>query len=126
MNKSLLKKVLIVDDQEENRQNVKEALKKFDVEIIEAENGKEAVELFMQHPLETFDLITMDYLMPELNGAQAVMRIRALDKIVPIICISASIKMMRPQLLHFDHLYFLDKPLDSNEFIQILSEIQSH
>ena len=126
MNKHPIKKVLIVDDLIDNRKNVKDALKNFDVKIYEAQDGREAISIFKQHSQEKFNLITMDYLMPNINGAEAVINIRALDKIVPIICISASIKIMRPQICHFDHLYFLDKPLDSRSFIQIFKEIQEN
>jgi len=125
MENSAVKKVLVVDDHEEYRQSVRQALKNFNVEIIEAKDGKEAVEIFTKKfKNERFDLITMDYLMPELDGAQTVIKIREIDKTVPIICISASIKIMRPQVKHFEYMYFLDKPLDSKQLIQIVEDLE--
>lgn len=85
---------LIVDDDPTVRAAVKKVLMAFDFEVIEAVNGREGVEKFQQ---QKFDLVTMDFMMPELNGAEAASRIRALDQDVLIIGLSSSYRRMEAE-----------------------------
>ncbi len=85
------KLALIVDDDAYVRAAVKKSLLPFDFDIIEAVNGREGVEKFQQYK---FDLVTMDFMMPELNGAQSAAKIRALDHDVLIIGLSSSYRRM--------------------------------
>ena len=55
--------------------------------IIRAKNGREAIDLFNQHP--TIDLIIMDIKMPYVDGIEATMEIRKKNKHVPIIANTA-------------------------------------
>jgi CheY-like chemotaxis protein len=83
------KKVLIVDDREDNRSVLNNLLKPLGFDILEAVNGQEAVAQF-----ETYqpDLILMDLVMPIMDGFEATHLIRELPttKAVIIIAISAS------------------------------------
>ena len=60
--------VLVADDVKTNRDLIKEFLKEFDIKIIEAENGKQAVNLAAELKPE---LILMDMKMPEMDGYEA-------------------------------------------------------
>jgi two-component system chemotaxis response regulator CheY len=82
-----LKKVLIVDDTKFMRNILKSILKKKDIEIAgEAVNGNEAVEKYKE--LKP-DLVTMDIIMPEMNGIEAVKAIIAIDPNARILMCSA-------------------------------------
>jgi CheY-like chemotaxis protein len=84
------RKVLIVDDNPENRSLFVEILTPLDFELIEAENGQEGVE---KAKSLAPDLILMDLVMPLLNGYAATRQIRKLPNIkdtVIIIAVSAS------------------------------------
>jgi len=69
-------KVLVVDDSQAMRNIIKSGLKKMGVfdEIVEAENGKVALEkLKEQGP---FDLVLLDWYMPEMEGYDCLVKIR--------------------------------------------------
>ena len=57
-------KIMIVDDHEEIREVIQVLLSNEGYQIIEAQNGKEALELLD----ETIDLIILDVMMPEMNA----------------------------------------------------------
>lgn len=59
-------KIMIVDDHEEIREVIQVLLSNEGYQVIEAQNGKEALELLD----ETIDLIILDVIMPEMNGYQ--------------------------------------------------------
>lgn len=66
-------KVLIADDDAVSRSLVVEALKVVGCQIIEAETGRQTIELAQK---EKPDLVLMDHLMPEMNGYEAMKEIR--------------------------------------------------
>ncbi|WP_052507389.1 PAS domain-containing hybrid sensor histidine kinase/response regulator [Desulfonatronovibrio magnus] len=72
-----LNKVLLVEDNHINRKSVMIMLRNNAQEIITAENGQQAVELFKQH---SFDVILMDIQMPVMDGFQAARLIRQIEK----------------------------------------------
>ena len=80
-------KVLFVDDSAFMRTILKGIILKEPYELGgEASTGREAVELYQQvRP----DLVTMDIVMPEMNGIDAVKQIRAIDPNAKIIMVSA-------------------------------------
>jgi len=80
--------VLIVDDHEDIRELMRFSLQMRGCSVVEAVNGKEAVELAPQiHP----DLILMDLSMPVLDGYEATRQIHRLPQLnnVPIVAVSA-------------------------------------
>jgi PAS domain S-box-containing protein len=81
--------VLIVDDNLTNRDILIRILKPLKFSIIEAENGKEAVDMFEQH-LPT--IVLMDVVMPVMNGIEATHEIRKLQqgKNAVVIAVTAS------------------------------------
>ncbi len=84
-------KILLVDDAPENRLLIVAYLKRFPDQLIQAEHGAEALELFKSQP---FDLVLMDMLMPVMDGYDATAAIRAYERQsgsgpVPIIALTA-------------------------------------
>lgn len=60
-----MKKILVIEDNNEVRENISEILELSDYTVITADNGKQGVELALQH---TPDIIVCDIMMPELDG----------------------------------------------------------
>ncbi len=80
-------KILIVEDEVSIRTIIKKYLSKFDIECIEAENGKKGLEVFEKNK-DSIDLIIMDVMMPEMDGIECTREIRKLSN-VPIIILTA-------------------------------------
>ncbi|MEL6649470.1 MAG: response regulator [Bacteroidota bacterium] len=70
------KKIMIVDDEADLRDLIAYNLVKKGYEVVESNNGKEAVELI---PIVRPDLIIMDLMMPEMNGIDACKFIRSIQ-----------------------------------------------
>jgi two-component system, cell cycle response regulator DivK len=82
------KRILVIEDTEDNRQIVRDLLVSVGYEIIEATNGAEGVAMAQaQHP----DLILMDIQLPQMDGYEATRRIRAIPELarVPIIAVTS-------------------------------------
>jgi CheY-like chemotaxis protein len=81
-------KILIVDDDTTNRLVLTAYLKKDGYSVVAAENGQEAIEMFLS---EDPELILMDVMMPVMDGYEATAKIKALsdEKFIPIIFLTA-------------------------------------
>ena len=80
--------ILVVEDQEDNRQIVRDLLTTTDYEVMEAENGEEALAaVAKQRP----DLILMDIQLPVMDGYEATRRIKADPALanIPVIAVTS-------------------------------------
>ena len=115
-------RILIVEDQNENRQLLRRLLEPLNFQLREAVNGEEAIAMFQNWRPH---LIFMDRRMPVLDGLTATMRIRALpdgDK-PAIIAVSAhSFKEERQEMLAAGCNAFLSKPFSAQDILNLLSE----
>lgn len=82
-------KLLIVDDQENNRHLVHEYLARTEIQLYQAQNGQEAIETSQKHPP---DLILMDLKMPVLDGESATAQLKADPRTesIPVVALTAS------------------------------------
>ena len=88
-------RVLLAEDNDLNAEIAMIQLEELGIQVTRVANGKEAVECFAKNPPESFDLIFMDVMMPELNGYQATAAIRSLEnrpdaEQIPIIAMTAN------------------------------------
>jgi two-component system, cell cycle response regulator DivK len=82
------KRILVVEDQEDNRQIIRDLLATTDYVITEAANGEEALAVVAK---ERPDLILMDIQLPVMDGYEATRRIKADPalKAIPIIAVTS-------------------------------------
>lgn len=87
------KRIILAEDNELNREIARELLGMSGVEIDEAADGREALELFESSKEGYYHLILMDVQMPNMNGYEATRAIRATnrkDRTIPIIAVTAN------------------------------------
>ncbi len=119
------KRALLVDDVDINRIIVIEQLSATQLAIEEAEDGQVALDKFAASPVGYYDIIFMDVQMPVMDGYQAALSIRALDrpdaKTVPIIAMTANaFKEDVEKALSCGMNAHLAKPLEHEKLLDIL------
>lgn len=114
------KKILIADDDPRNIFVLATALENFGAEIIEAEDGKTALEILEQ---QSVDLILMDIMMPIMDGYQAIKAIREKEsgRIIPIIAVTAkSLKDDRDKCIAAGANDYISKPVDYDTLVRLV------
>ena len=107
--------VLIAEDHEDSRDALKTLLDAFGYRVLEAGNGREAVDLALS---ERPDLILMDMMMPNVDGFQATREIRMVEALrtVPILALTA-MEGARQRALDAGCDDLVPKPLDVRAFL---------
>lgn len=115
------KKVLVVDDAVFMRMMVREILEKNGFEIVaEAENGLKAIE---QYKTSKPDIVTMDITMPEMNGIEALKKIKAYDPGARVImCSAMGQQSMVMDAIKAGAIDFVVKPFNSDRVIEAMSK----
>lgn len=121
--KSLLtgKKILIVEDDIRNVFSITTALEGEDMEVIFAENGRDGIQMLQNHP--DTDLILMDIMMPEMDGYEAMRRIRQISEFqkLPIIAItSKAMEKDREECINAGASDYISKPIDICRLLSIM------
>ncbi|MGN1299671.1 MAG: response regulator transcription factor [Candidatus Scatovivens sp.] len=80
--------ILVVDDEARMRKLIKDFLVKKEFNVIEAEDGEKAIELYKENT-DKIDLILLDVMMPKLDGWSVLRLIRQENKKIPIIMLTA-------------------------------------
>jgi DNA-binding response OmpR family regulator len=91
-------KILVVDDESRMRKLVKDFLVRKNYDVIEAENGEQAIDIFFSK--KDISLIILDVMMPKMDGWQVCREVRQYSK-VPIIMLTAK-SDEKDELLGFD------------------------
>mgnify|MGYP003369270150 CR=1 FL=1 len=120
------KRILLVEDNDMNREIAQEFLTEEGILVENAVNGKEAVEKMEQYSLYYYDLILMDIQMPVMNGYEASAAIRRMDREdsgLPIIAMTANafsddIRQAKEAGMN-EH---IAKPIDVSVIFSVLSD----
>ena len=115
-------KALVVDDNEVNAMVVSTMLEQLSIRVVESYSGKDAIE---KAKYEDFDIIFMDYLMPEMNGIEATEEIRRLGKVKRPVIIALSANETQELRKKFEQAGVDDvmaKPLEPDMVYQIMKK----
>ena len=122
------KKILLVEDNELNREIATEILSEYGFIIDMAENGAEAVEKVSAANPGEYDLVLMDIQMPIMDGYEATRCLRMLAEptkaSIPIIAMTANaFDEDRRVAAECGMNGFISKPIDLNEVIHVLNKV---
>ncbi|PXX99145.1 histidine kinase [Marinifilum breve] len=115
------KKVLVVDDEIRNIFALGKILEEKEMDVLEAENGKIAIDVLKEN--NNIDLVLMDIMMPEMDGYEAMSVIRKTPEIkdIPIICLTAkAMKDDYQKAITSGANDYLSKPIDENKLFSML------
>ena len=115
-------KILIVDDAAFMRMMIKDILTKNGYEVVaEAANGVEAVELYKSHQP---DLVTMDITMPEMDGIQALKKIKEGDpSALVIMCSAMGQQAMVIEAIQAGAKDFIVKPFQAERVLEAVKKV---
>ncbi|MCH6269293.1 response regulator [Neobacillus citreus] len=115
------KRILLVDDDVRNVYALMSLLETYHMDITFAENGKEGIEILEKGP--RFDLVLMDIMMPEMDGYEAIQRIREKPQYssLPIIALTAkAMKEDREKCIKAGASDYIVKPFDPDQLISLI------
>ncbi|MEA2657820.1 MAG: hypothetical protein QOF64_405, partial [Candidatus Binatota bacterium] len=115
------KKVLVVDDDVRNIFALTSLLEQHGVQVMNAENGAEAISFLDADP--EIDAVLMDIMMPEMDGYETMRRIRLNSKhhLLPILALTAkAMKGDREKCLEAGASDYIAKPVNTDELLALL------
>jgi CheY-like chemotaxis protein len=119
-------RLLLVDDHPINRQVASLFLRPFNMRIVEATNGKEALEALRR---ETFDVVCLDVHMPVMDGTQTIAAIRASNEPwanIPVIALTAdAMTGDKERYLAMGMDGYLSKPIAERDLVTEITRVRS-
>lgn len=116
-----LKKILIVDDVAELRAMLSQALKKINVQCVEAENGRKALEMLKANK---FNLVLCDIRMPEMTGLQLFSQVLLAGISVPFVFMTGDgDEEIILQAMRLGCVDYFRKPFSINDITVVLTRM---
>ncbi|MEO8035990.1 MAG: response regulator, partial [Acidobacteriota bacterium] len=115
------KKALIVDDDMRNIYALTSLLERHKMDVLYAESGAEGIEVLKKTP--GIDVVLMDVMMPEMDGYEAMRRVRSMDefKSLPMIALTAkAMKGDREKCMEAGASDYITKPIDAQQLVSLL------
>mgnify|MGYP001335284070 CR=1 FL=1 len=115
------KKILLVDDDIRNVFALSSVLESYHMEVVFAENGRDALDLLEKQ--SDFDLILMDMMMPEMDGYEAMRQIRQIPEFqrLPIIALTAkAMKEDRSKCIEAGASDYVKKPIQTEQLLSLM------
>jgi CheY-like chemotaxis protein len=111
--------ILLVEDNEINIMVAKKYLEKWNLSVITARDGNEAIAYCKKNK---FSLIIMDFHMPNMDGITATKKIREFDLLTPIIGLSADVTSdLKTNFTDYQMNGFISKPFKSKELYNLIA-----
>jgi two-component system chemotaxis response regulator CheY len=117
-------KVLVIDDEEDVRDVVKFHLSEQNLQVIEAENGEEAIKLLNEEDnMVNVGVILCDIRMPKVNGVECIQYIRKEAPGIPIVVVTGFPDTeMATGLLKSGVKDYLVKPVDKDKLVAVVQK----
>ncbi len=115
------KTILIAEDEQANYLFIEKILRPTEVNLVRAENGKEALNIIQER--EDIDLVLMDIYMPGMDGFETTLHIREIRPEIPIIAqtfYQNQIEKEKVENAHFND--FVSKPININKLLVLLEK----
>lgn len=114
-------RILLAEDDPVNSNTIARTLARHGCEVTAVENGKEAVEIFLN---QSFDLVLTDLTMPVMDGFEAARLIRQKDQKVPIVLLTAlAITEKQDEAYRCGMNGFITKPIDYEDLLHTIQEL---
>jgi len=118
--------VLIAEDDESARELTKTVLQEFGYSVIEAKDGEDAVEKFMQNS-KTIKLLLLDVIMPKKSGPEVLNEIKKVMPDIKALFISGyTADTIHKKKLLDEHINFVSKPFSPQVILQKIREVLDH
>jgi nitrogen regulation protein NR(I) len=115
-----MKKILIVDDEENVRYSFRKFFRDAQTSISEAQNGMEAINIIKK---ENFDLVLMDIEMPGISGLEAIQRVKVMQPNLPVIIMTAFGTTERViGAMKYGAFEYIEKPFDIERLKKLVKE----
>ncbi|MES2732810.1 MAG: response regulator, partial [Bacteroidota bacterium] len=115
------KTILVVDDDVRNLFALTTAFERYNINVVTAESGKEAIS--MLNDSSTIDMVLMDIMMPEMDGYETTQRIRRENKNsnLPIIAVTAkAMKGDRQKCIEAGASDYITKPVKVDQLLSLM------
>jgi len=121
--KNTHRKILVADDEDAVRDVTSVMIEKLGYKILEAKNGREAVEVFRENR-DDIACVILDLSMPVMDGITAIGRLREIDKLVPVVITSGYNRNARvEEILGNPTVRFLQKPYSLTDVKRTIGEL---
>jgi CheY-like chemotaxis protein len=115
------KHILVVDDDVRNLFALTTVFERYNINVITAESGKEAINILNENP--KIDMVLMDIMMPEMDGYETTQKIRREHKnsSLPIIAVTAkAMKGDRQKCIEAGASDYITKPLKIDQLLSLM------
>ena len=115
------KKILVTDDDARNIFSLTKALEKYQVEVVVAMDGKQAIEQMEENP--DINVVLMDMMMPEMDGYETIRQIRKDKRYAKLPVIAVTAKSMvgdRQKCIDAGASDYISKPVDLDQMLSLL------
>jgi len=116
--------IMVVDDEKQTRNMLRQMLERANYEVMEAENGYETIQTFRKHPV---DLIIMDLIMPVKEGLETIIEMRTEFPYAKIIAMSGGGRISPATYLDIaaklGALRTLSKPIERGVLLENIREV---
>jgi two-component system, chemotaxis family, chemotaxis protein CheY len=115
------RKVLIVDDSAMTRRNLRQILESAGCEVVEAENGLDALERYF---LDKPDVVMLDLVMRGMYGLEVLQKLRELDPRARVVVVSADVQTSSQDMAgQAGAVAFINKPFDRTDILGALDAV---